>query len=415
MKRRIPTSLAIVLSSFALLAASVALADGHRVVAPPHAIALKLEPSYVTAGSTAKVIATFTPGVDIESLRVNIWLDPEVRTDPACPRIIEWREKARKGEAIVVSAAAMFSKPGRYLVGVSYWHAETHGPWVLRANTINFHILVPGGIETVKPEDKLPSLMKEAPDGMVDTVREGQLLHFPVGAQTGSARDSMVGKRPGGAGGDSIVTAFVTLSSAGNTLWAETTRIIATCDKLINNNYIDLNNWCVVPASLGSIVELPDHRARFTAGSTAGVGTICADDGDTTFAWPVMVIANYEIYGRWWYEGRDAGEYLPWVGSVVRLYTVDSQSTDQVTTACFGQEFHYRLVDTTCTDGTGFYEFNDLNVDSIMVEIYTKRLSTSIKESQSEGKHMTWSRSLGMDRIRMSGMKMCTCMNMATS
>ena len=215
MKQRISIALAVVLFASALFATSVALADGHRGVATPHAIALRLEPPYVTVGSTAKIIATFTPGVDVESLLVSIWLPPEVRTDPDSAWINRWREKARKGEAIVVSTAAIFPKPGRYPVGVSYWHADTHGPWVLRANTIGFYILVPGGIETVKPKEELP-YRSRAPKGVQNMPGGEPLFCFPIKTKMNSASDSMVSRHPEKVGNDSIVTAFETLPSAGS-------------------------------------------------------------------------------------------------------------------------------------------------------------------------------------------------------
>jgi hypothetical protein len=321
MKQRISIALAVVLFASALFATSVALADGHRGVATPHAIALRLEPPYVTAGSTAKIIATFTPGVDVESLLVSIWLTPEVRTDPDSAWINRWREKARKGEAIVVSTAAIFPKPGRYPVGVSYWHADTHGPWVLRANTIGFYILVPGGIETVKPQDELPYRFDRAPKGVQNMPGGEPLFCFPIKTKMNSARDSMVSRHPEKVGKDSIVTAFETLPSAGNTVWAGYISIIATCDKIraviINENIINCN-WSVVPASLGTVQELQDYRAKFTAGSVGGMGKLCAEAGGFIYVWTVEVIANYQLNGTWLYKGRDGTEDLPWIGSVVR-------------------------------------------------------------------------------------------------
>ena len=150
--------------------------------------------------------------------------------------------------------------------------------------------------------------------------------------------------------------------------------IIATCDKIfsvvVNENIVDLVNWRVVPASLGTVVELEDHRAKFTAGPAAGEGKILAD-GDFIYAWPVMVIANYNLNGTFFYKNRTAVQNLPIIDSRVKLYTVDSQARDDSGT-CYSQRFYYRLVDSTYTNPDGYFQFEDLNVDSILVLVGTQ-------------------------------------------
>jgi len=161
--------------------------------------------------------------------------------------------------------------------------------------------------------------------------------------------------------GDSVVTAFVTLPSSGNTVWAPETHVIATCDKIfswvVNENIIDLDNWRVVPPSLGTVVELQDHTALFIAGSTAGVGNILADGDNMVWARSVMVIANYQLNGWFLYDDRNLIEYLPVKRSLVKLHTPDPQSTDFVLTID-DQQIRFRFVTGRYTNENGCYEFD---------------------------------------------------------
>jgi hypothetical protein len=367
----------LVLFSSVFVVTGVTFADEH-LVGMPHSITVRLEPSYVNVGDSVKIIATFIPCVDVESLQVRLWLPAEFVGKENPVLIRELRSKAKKGEEIVISGRGVAPKAGLYDVQVSYLHRDPKWPRALNADVLDFPISIPGGrVPARRVEDELPYRLKEAPEGIGDKLGGGQLLHFPAGGKTSSARDSMFTKCPRVARADSITTVFVTLPSAGGTVWVGHDHIIATCEAIYGlggpGSYWNLD-WHVKPASMGTAEELQDHRVKFRAGSTGGVCVLGGDTGDIppiTYAFTIEIIANYQLNGTWQYQGRRSGEYLPWIGSVVRLYTVDSQSNDLVD-SCYNQEFHYRLVDSTYTDTTGYYEFNGLNVDSIEVGVYTK-------------------------------------------
>jgi hypothetical protein len=218
MNRRMSITLVVVLSSSAFFTACRGYAEGPGM---PHEITVKFEPSYVSVGDTVDVVTTFVPCVDIESLNVVIWLPPEIRVDSTRDVIRGWRERASKGEAVVVSSGrAVFPKPGLYLVQVAYWHPDPRyprGPYYTWTEVRNFRFLIPGGILTPRPRDEVPIRAKRAPEGIRDTSSPYRQSSPPVRPVSGSAGDSTVGKCLGGVGGDSIPAESVS-ASAGERL-----------------------------------------------------------------------------------------------------------------------------------------------------------------------------------------------------
>jgi hypothetical protein len=164
----------------------------------PHTVTLELEPPYVAAGSTARLVATLIPCVDVESLYVEIWLPPALRTDPDSARIGEWRQKAKKGERVVIAGEAVFREAGVYVVQVSYWHRDPRwrktGPG--RGDVINFPISIPGGMMTgQRAADKPPYQVKEAPEGVQDTLGGEPLLHFPASGKISASMPHTISLR----------------------------------------------------------------------------------------------------------------------------------------------------------------------------------------------------------------------------
>jgi len=372
--------LVLVLLSFVLICVEVAFADEH-LTGLPHSISVRLEPSYVNVGDSVKVIATFIPCVDVESLRIRLWLPGEFVSKGNTALIREFRVKAKKGERIEIAGRGVAPKAGLYDVQVSYSHPDPKWRRSIDADVVDFPIEIPGGVVTDRrAESGPPYLLKEAPDAIGDTFDVGHVLQVPASGKMSSERDSMFRRWPRIVGTDSITTSFVTLPVAGDTFWVPGhDHVIATCEAIYAfgepGSYWNLD-WHVSPSSMGTVEEQPDHSVKFTAGPTAGICVLGGDEapgpGSITYARRIEIISNYQINGTWEYLDRSGLHPLAWMDSVVRLYTVDPQSNDLVDASCYEQLLHYRLVDSTYTDTTGYYEFDDLNVDSITVEIYTK-------------------------------------------
>jgi len=250
-------------------------------VTMPHTVSITLEPESVSVGSVARITLTFIPCVDVKNLRISFSLPREHGAQVLGSSRQKWTGDGKKDEAITFSGLVCFENPGMHLVFVTYRHPDPRRPQDLRSDVITFYIRVPGGIvPPPRDEREGPYQVERAPAGARGPASDGQLLHFPAEGKADLARDSV----------------FMRCSGDGDTLWAETAYVIATCDKLfgmaINKVVINFDNWRVVPPSLGSVVELPDYRARFTAGSTAGLGKVLADGDGFVWAIPVMVIAD---------------------------------------------------------------------------------------------------------------------------
>ena len=130
-----------------------------------------------------------------------------------------------------------------------------------------------------------------------------------------------------------------------------------------------MDNWRVVPSWLGTVVELPDHKARFTAGSFAGTGSILCDYQGQTYYMPVMVIANYQLNGHFFYKDSSSTLNLPIIGAEVMLFTANPLSND-LEVYIGNQWFHFQYVTSVYTDTAGYYQFNNLNADSIAVLVH---------------------------------------------
>jgi len=392
----------------------------------PHTFAYKLEPESVSVGSTVKITGTLIPCVDVESLVVYLRLPKASGAEVSLPLVREWRGEGKKGKAINISGDVVFQKPGTYRFSISYSHPHPRYRKSMVWDYRSFIIRVPGGIQTPKaqaelfgeevgPSNKVVGVRRlcadsarvaqrgdtsrteahKLPQGIEVVVTEGtrpgpDTLRRAILPQRSSVEDSLRTQCFKGGAADSVVTAFATLPSAGGTAWAPEVHIIATCDKIFSvvvNGEIAHLTWHVDPPSLGTVVELPDHRARFTAGPAAGVGTLGGDEFEgITYAWPIMVIADYQINGNFLYEDREEFQDLPVKGSLVKLYTVDAQSNDLVL-QIDSQYFHFRCVDSTYTEKDdqdyGYYQFTDVNVDSIAVLAHTKCPSHDVVYSSS--------------------------------
>jgi hypothetical protein len=288
--------LAVVVVPGMALTADVASAQGHYY-GTPHSIEIKFEPAYVNVGDTVKVIATFAPRVDIESVLVSVTLPLEARVDSSGGVIREWREKVRKDEAIALSGSAVFPEPGLYKVQVSYSHPDPDRRASRRVGVSDFHFVVPGGVPTARPEDDVPVRMDAARLGARGALVRRESVRSPVQTGMGPARDSIAVRCQGGVDAGTAAVARITLLDARDSLCADTTNVTVGCYNFFlvkrGDAGIDLGNWRVVPPSLGSVVG-SSHSARFTAGSLTGVGEIRADAGDVTYVFPIKVIVSNE-------------------------------------------------------------------------------------------------------------------------
>ncbi len=129
---------------------------------------------------------------------------------------------------------------------------------------------------------------------------------------------------------------------------------------------LDMEEWWLVPASLGTITELPDHKARFTAGTAAMTGEIRArKTGFTVDPYPVRVVRDFDILGRYLYQDYDnvtgpqtnrAMKYL-----LTELYYTHPNGQYQFTVP--GGTFYFRFDQATETDGSGSWGMYNVSVD----------------------------------------------------
>jgi hypothetical protein len=385
MNQRISIILVGVLFFSLIQVAGPALADRISVAPLPHNITLKMEPESVSVGSTVKITLTFVPCVDLENLHIVFSLPRERGARALGPQRQTWKGNRKKGEVITLFGSVVFDSAGLYLVEMMYRHKFHSGS---RGDLKDIYIRVPGSIETHPPELDFPAPGGQrgsgeigppeviSVDSLPGRVPCGRTIPAIVLTQAGPAGDSLRLKCPLSTKRGSAISVLPSANVSTDTIWAQDTeRIIATCDKIVywvlGENIADMDNWRVVPPSLGTVVELPDHTARFTASSAAGVGMILADWESYVCVIPAMVIANYHLNGTFFYKDRTAAQNLPIIDSRVKLYTVDSQARDDSGT-CYSQRYYYRLVDSTYTNQDGYYQFEDLNVDSILVLVGTQ-------------------------------------------
>jgi len=371
---------------------------------PPHIIGLALEPESVTVESPVKVTITFIPCVDVESLSISFKILPEPDAQVFGALQHTWHGKGKKGQVIAFSGATVFHRRGNYVADVAYEHRDPAGFATMVRDGRGFIIRIPGGIQQPGRIEDLRPFHLKIPRTLVGTATRVRVDTMAVVGRSDTSATGVQrmppqvielgfveGKRSGidtsqstiqthppcvedslpriwlqGSPGDSAATRSVFTTSSPETL-----HVIATCDKIIwyhdgQGNIVDMDNWRVNPWWLGTIEELPDHRARFTAGSTAGVGEILCDYQGYTYPWPVIVIANYQLNGSFLYKDRSLGQDLPVKGSWVVLHTADPQSNDLLLK--IGDDWvHFRYVTSMYTNENGHYQFNNLNVDSILV------------------------------------------------
>ena len=369
---------------------------------PPHTIGLALDPESVGVESPVKITVTFIPCVDVESLSISFKILPEPDAQVFGALQHGWHGKGKKGQAITLSGTAIFHRPGYCGANVKYEHRDPRGFAKMIGNTRVFVIRIPGGIQKPgRTEDRLPLRVK-TPRTLIgrtgasgDTVGGVRPLDWvgprisdsrcwrwrkfgPAGNDTPgtgltgqpcSPGEALIPLSPAGTSVDSVVTGFVSPLSPP---CDDTAQVIATCDILVQlgNPPVDASNWRVVPSWLGSIAELPDHRARFTAGSFPGIGNIWCDYGGYSYYLPVMVIANYHLEGSFLYKDRNLSQDLSAKRTLVALFTADPQANDLVLPVD-SKEVHFRFVLGAYTNDYGFYQFDGLNVDSIAVLLFT--------------------------------------------
>jgi hypothetical protein len=409
MKQRIVIILAGALFFSLFYVTGRALA-GDIKAGPPHIIGLALEPESVTVESPVKVTVTFIPCVDVESLSISFKILPEPDAQVLGALQHSWHGKGKKGQAITFSWATVFHRPGNYVANVAYEHRDPAGFATMVRDGRGFIIRVPGGIQQPGRIDDLFPLHLKIPRTLIglasdsgDTVggvrplervkpdvrdsgggrrlelrgltpMGGDSLRFGLGRQRCPPHKARMSARSGGTFPDSVASGFV--SSALSPPCGDTFQVIATCDILLwmedqYGNILDASNWRVVPSWLGSMEELPDHRARFTAGSSPGIGNIWCDYGGYSYYQPVMVIANYHLEGSFLYKDRNLSEDLPAKRTQVALYTADPQGNDLVL-AIDDEQVRFRFIRGTYTSDSGFYQFDNLNVDSIAVLLLTE-------------------------------------------
>jgi hypothetical protein len=363
-----------------------ALATKPRLSVPPHTVSIKLEPESVNVGSTAKIAVTFIPCADVESLRIWLLMPYGHGVRNISPRLQTWSGNLKKGKPVTISGLVELGAPGLYMVEMTYVHNDSPkfhlGHHIRDLKALN--IRVPGGLEDVRRESALyrgeceggPPQEVINVDSLRDRVPHERTMRGVVQTQGMLPGDSMHQKHSLSTERDSGISVLPSASVSTDTIWwGSTEHFIATCDKILywlqGEDIADMDNWRVVPPSLGTVIELPDHTARFTAGSAAGTGLILSDWEGYVCAIPAMVIANYHLNGTFFYKNKTASLNLPIIDSKVKLYTVDSQARDDSGT-CYSQRYYYRLVDSTYTNQNGYYQFQDLNVDSILVLVGTQ-------------------------------------------
>jgi len=143
----------------------------------PHSIVVKVEPESVSVGSTTKVTLTFIPCVDVENLRISLYLPHEPGAKALGPQRQKWSGNRKKGQAITLSGLVVFDKPGLYLVGMSYMHPDPKFHLDRRGDVKEFWIRVPGGVETHPPELDLPAAPGELGRGDIGPERRDRSPH----------------------------------------------------------------------------------------------------------------------------------------------------------------------------------------------------------------------------------------------
>jgi len=405
MNQRIPI-IVVVLLCFSAFLGTREVSGSKPSAGMPHTISLRLEPDSVSVDASVKVTLTFIPCIDVDSLFIRFRSPNQPGAQVQGPIMQDWRGNAKKGRIITLSSLVVFHRVGRYYVEVFYKHPDPRGYLNPRSDTKVFRIIVPGSIDTTSIESQIPRHLKRprtlvggtsvSPDipGRVLPVERGETAGSgtppcwgwrkfgPIGTDTLKMKfrgeplshgETLMILPSGRTWLDSIVTGSVSpLTPPCN----DTLQIIATCDILVAlydqyGNVLDASNWRVVPSWLGTIVELPDHKALFTAGSSPGIGNIWCDYGGYSYYMPVMVIANYHLEGSFLYKNRDLSQDLPAKRAQVTLYTADPQGND-LALWIDNKEVYFRYVRGTYTDSSGFYQFDNLNVDSIAVLLLTE-------------------------------------------
>ena len=390
MALRIAVLLLVLLCSCMFCTPEPALASEVRL-RPLLSIGLALDPESVSVECPVTITVTLTPAVDLESLLIVFELLPKPDAQLVGALEQEWHGNAKKGQVISLSVMAVFHRTGYYSANVLYRHRNPRGYPVMVGDGRGFTIHIPGGIETSRIEDKLPFRLKlpRTLIGLTSTSRDTiggvrpldrvgkDPLGFGLTRQPCSPDKALMPLRSGETSADSVVSGFV--SSALSPPCEDTFQVIATCDILVwlGDPPVDASNWRVVPSWLGTVEELLDHRARFTAGSSPGIGNIWCDYGGYSYYHPVMVIANYHLEGSFLYRDRNLSQDLPAKRTLVALHTADPEASDLVLTID-DKQVHFRFVRGTYTSDNGFFQFDNLNVDSIAVVLLTEYLSHEV-------------------------------------
>jgi len=367
MALRVVILLLVSLSSCIFCTPEPALASEVRL-RPLLSIGLALDPESVSVECPVTITVTLTPAVDLESLLIVFELLPKPNAQLVGALEQEWHGNAKKGQVISLSGMAVFHRPGYYSANVLYQHRNPRGYPVMVGEAKGFTIRVPGGLQQpTRFEDKLPLRLKipRALIGLTSTSRDtvgGVRPLEPVGKDSlgfgltrlrcspGKVPMSVPSRR---ALADSVVIDFVSPLSPP---CDDTAQVVGTCDILVwlGTPPLDASNWRVVPSWLGTIQELPDYRARFTAGSSPGIGNIWCDYGGYSYNPPIMVIANYQLEGTFLYRDRNLSQDLPAKRGLVALHTADPQASDLVL-AIDGKQVHFRFVGGTYTNKISAY------------------------------------------------------------
>ncbi len=366
----------------------------------PHTISLRLEPDSVSVDAMVKIVLTFVPCVDVDSLSLRFSLPRQQGAQAKGPLKQEWQGNAKKGQEINLSGLAVFHRAGRYSVHVFYQHPDPEGGTNPRWDTKVFPIVVPGGIDTASTRSRLP-IRGEVPRTLIgrmagssDTVGTVRPLGgvTPRGSKTPcsgwSSGDTVKMRLPAGriaAGNgplvrDSLGPQQDSIGKSPTSLLTppcgDTIQVIATRDYVFQPQY-DGSYWQVEPSWLGTVEELTEppyaHWVRFRAGSVGGVGRIYFYYGGYWYYYAVMVIADYHLEGNFLYYSRDLGQVLAAKGATVRLFTADPQANDLILGG-----IPFRFAQSAYTDGDGLYRFDNLNVDSIGVVLYAECASHEV-------------------------------------
>jgi hypothetical protein len=132
-------------------------------------------------------------------------------------------------------------------------------------------------------------------------------------------------------------------------------------------------NYSLVPPSLGTLVELPDHKAKFTAASFAGTGEIRGTNPNWTLdPYDVRVVRDFDIHDRQMY--RDFESELEQTNRSMRNLVTPlyyAHPSGQYTFTLSGQSIRFNVDQSTETDANGRFGMFLVRRDQIFMPTWT--------------------------------------------